>query len=366
MKIAVVGATGLVGSKMLQVLEERNFPVTELIPVASEKSVGKKIIFRKQEYTVVSMQDAINRKPAVAIFSAGGNTSLEWAPKFAAAGITVIDNSSAWRMDPSKKLVIPEINAHLLTVDDKIIANPNCSTIQMLVALAPLHRAYKIKRLVISTYQSVTGTGVKALRQLEAEEVASAALSSRRMPGSPLPEPGDPGIRRDDNPVRAGLSAGPEVSVRAYPHQIHRNCIPQCDVFTDNGYTKEEMKMVNETRKILGDDSIMATATTVRVPVVGGHSEAVNIEFHNEYDINDIRKILSEAPGCIVQDDPSKSIYPMALTAHERDEVFVGRIRRDESQPKSLNLWIVSDNLRKGAATNAVQIAEYLISQKLV
>ncbi len=390
MKIAVVGATGLVGSKMLQVLEERNFPVTELIPVASEKSVGKKITFRKQEYTVVSMQDAINMKPSVAIFSAGGNTSLEWAPKFAAAGITVVDNSSAWRMDPSKKLIIPEINAHLLTANDKIIANPNCSTIQMLVALAPLHRAYKIKRLVISTYQSVTGTGVKALRQLEFEEETVRLRDFETVrPGdgeterprdgeTDRPRDGETERPRDGETVRLGdfktvsdigaepaTGNGQPATTRAYPHQIYRNCIPQCDVFTDNGYTKEEMKMVNETRKILGDDSIMATATTVRVPVVGGHSEAVNIEFHNEYDINDIRKILSEAPGCIVQDDPSKSVYPMALTAHERDEVFVGRIRRDESQPKSLNLWIVSDNLRKGAATNAVQIAEYLISQEL-
>ncbi len=395
MKIAVVGATGLVGSKMLQVLEERNFPVTELIPVASEKSVGKKITFRKQEYTVVSMQDAINMKPAVAIFSAGGATSLEWAPKFATAGITVVDNSSAWRMDPTKKLIIPEINAHLLTAADKIIANPNCSTIQMLVALAPLHQAYKIKRLVISTYQSVTGTGVKALRQLEEEEEVGSRESGdgsrelgvgNRESGVGSRELGvgsrELGVgSRELGNVENGGDAGAEpatsnqqpatsnqqpATVRAYPHQIYRNCIPQCDVFTDNGYTKEEMKMVNETRKILGDDSIMATATTVRVPVVGGHSEAVNIEFHNEYEINDIRKLLSEAPGCIVQDDPSKSVYPMALTAHERDEVFVGRIRRDESQPKSLNLWIVSDNLRKGAATNAIQIAEYLVTQKLV
>ncbi len=373
MKIAVVGATGLVGSKMLQVLEERNFPVTELIPVASEKSVGKKITFRKQEYTVVSMQDAINMKPAVAIFSAGGATSLEWAPKFAAAGITVVDNSSAWRMDPTKKLIIPEINAHLLTAADKIIANPNCSTIQMLVALAPLHQAYKIKRLVISTYQSVTGTGVKALRQLEEEEevgsresgVGSRELGVGSRELGNVENGGDAGTEPATSNQQPATSHQQPATVRAYPHQIYRNCIPQCDVFTDNGYTKEEMKMVNETRKILGDDSIMATATTVRVPVVGGHSEAVNIEFHNEFVINDIRKLLSEAPGCIVQDDPSKSVYPMALTAHERDEVFVGRIRRDESQPKSLNLWIVSDNLRKGAATNAVQIAEYLVRQGL-
>jgi len=329
MKIAVVGATGLVGGKMLQVLEERNFPVTELIPVASVKSVGKKVMFCGKEYTVVGMQEAIDRKPVIAIFSAGGATSLEWAPKFAEAGITVIDNSSAWRMDPTKKLVIPEINADELTPEDRIIANPNCSTIQMLVALAPLHKIYGINRLVISTYQSVTGTGMKALRQLEAEE-------------------GTKGPRDQGTDM-------------AYPHQIYRNCIPQCDVFTDNGYTKEEMKMVNETRKILGDNTIRVTATTVRVPVTGGHSESVNIEFHKEFEINDIRRILSEAPGCMVIDDPSKSEYPMALTANERDEVFIGRIRRDESQPKSLNIWVVSDNLRKGAATNAIQIAEYLV-----
>jgi aspartate-semialdehyde dehydrogenase len=336
MKIAVVGATGLVGSKMLQVLEERNFPVTELIPVASEKSVGKKVIFKNKEYTVVSADEAIRMKPAIAIFSAGGGTSLELAPRFAENGITVIDNSSAWRMDPTKKLVVPEINAQELTPEDKIIANPNCSTIQMLVALAPLHRAYGIARLVISTYQSVTGTGVKALRQLQDEE--RQALN------------GDA-----DTPVQ-----------RAYPHPIYRNCIPQCDVFTENGYTKEEMKMVNETRKILGDNSIMATATTVRVPVTGGHSEAVNIEFHREYAIEDVRRLLSEAPGCIVVDNPSKSEYPMALNADGRDEVFVGRIRRDESREKCLNLWIVSDNLRKGAATNAIQIAEYLVSKGMI
>ncbi|MFH0760663.1 MAG: aspartate-semialdehyde dehydrogenase [Bacteroidota bacterium] len=333
MKIAVVGATGLVGGKMLQVLEERNFPVTVLIPVASVKSVGKKVMFRKKEYTVVGMQDAINMKPVIAIFSAGGNTSLEWAPKFAEAGITVIDNSSAWRMDPTKKLVVPEINAHVLTPEDRIIANPNCSTIQMLVALAPLHKAYGIDRLVISTYQSVTGTGMKALRQLEAEE--------------------EDGRRKTED--------GRQEIDKAYPHQIYRNCIPQCGVFTGNGYTNEEMKLVDETRKIFGDNSIRITATNVRVPVVGGHSESVNIEFHKEYEIDDVRRILSEAPGCMVIDDPLKSEYPMALTANERDEVFIGRIRRDESQPRSLNIWIVSDNLRKGAATNAIQIAEYLV-----
>lgn len=340
MKIAVVGATGLVGSKMLQVLEERNFPVTELIPVASAKSVGKKVIFKNKEYTVVSADEAIRMKPSIAIFSAGGHTSQELAPRFAANGIVVIDNSSAWRMDPSKKLVIPEINAHELTSGDLIIANPNCSTIQMLVAIAPLHRAYGIARLVISTYQSVTGTGVKALRQLEDEERAAF-------------------VTPDNN-----LSLH-EID-RAYPHQIYRNCIPQCDVFTENGYTKEEMKMVNETRKILGDQSIMVTATTVRVPVTGGHSESVNIEFHHEYDLADVRKILSEAPGCVVVDNPARSEYPMALTANGQDEVFIGRIRRDESREKCLNLWVVSDNLRKGAATNAIQIAEYLIKEGLV
>jgi len=340
MKIAVVGATGLVGSKMIQVLEERNFPVTELIPVASEKSVGKKVLFKNKEYTVVSANEAIRMKPAIAIFSAGGNTSLELAPKFAANGTIVIDNSSAWRMDPSKKLVIPEINAHELTRDDLIIANPNCSTIQMLVAIAPLHRAYGIARLVISTYQSVTGTGVKALRQLETEE--------------------EIGRRGERENVRM------DAVIRAYPHQIYRNCIPQCDVFLENGYTKEEMKMVNETRKILGDNSIMVTATTVRVPVTGGHSESINIEFRKEFDLADVRKILSEAPGCVVVDNPAKSEYPMALTANGHDEVFVGRIRRDESREKCLNIWVVSDNLRKGAATNAIQIAEYLIEKGLV
>jgi len=350
MKIAVVGATGLVGSKMVQVLEERNFPVTELIPVATARSVGKRIWFREKEYTVVSMQDAISMKPAMAIFSAGGSTSLEWAPRFAGAGTTVIDNSSAWRMDSGKKLIIPEINGHLLTPEDRIIANPNCSTIQMLIALAPLHKAFKIKRLVISTYQSVTGTGMKALRQLEEEERRGNRGTKR------------PGDQETEGP-RDQETEGTREIERAYPHQIYRNCIPQCDVFMDNGYTKEEMKMVHETRKILGDNTIRVTATTVRVPVTGGHSESVNIEFHKEYDIKDVRRILSEAPGCMVIDDPSKSEYPMALTAEGRDEVFVGRIRRDESQAKSLNVWVVSDNLRKGAATNAIQIAEYLLKQ---
>lgn len=329
MKVAVVGATGLVGQVMLKVLAERNFPVTELYPVASEKSVGKEVEFKGKKYKVISMKDAIALKPAIAIFSAGGSTSLEWAPEFAKAGITVVDNSSAWRMDKDKKLVVPEINAKILTKDDKIIANPNCSTIQMVVALAPLHHKYKAKRLVISTYQSVTGTGVKAVAQLENE--------------------------------RAGIT-GP----MAYPHVIDKNCIPQCDVFTENGYTKEEMKLVNETKKIIGDDSIRVTATAVRVPVSGGHSECVNVEFEHEFEVNEVRKILMESPGIIVQDDPSKNLYPMPRTSAERDEVFVGRIRRDETQPKTLNFWVVSDNLRKGAATNAIQIAEYLLAKKLI
>jgi aspartate-semialdehyde dehydrogenase len=329
MKIAVVGATGLVGEVMLKVLEERNFPVTELIPVASERSVGKEIIWKKKSYRIAGMQEAIDRKPAVAVFSAGGSTSLEWAPAFAAAGITVIDNSSAWRMDPEKKLVVPEINASALNENDKIIANPNCSTIQMVMALAPLHKTYGIKRLVISTYQSVTGTGAKALKQLENETE---------------------GINGE----------------MAYHYPIYKNCIPQCDVFTDNGYTKEEMKMVNETRKILGDSTIMATATTVRVPVLGGHSESVNVEFREEFDIAAVRRLLEETGGVTVQDDVSRYIYPMPLLAHGKDDVFVGRLRRDESQPKTLNMWIVSDNLRKGAATNAIQIAEYLQKKRWI
>jgi aspartate-semialdehyde dehydrogenase len=323
MKVAVVGATGLVGTKMLQVLEERKFPVDELIPVASAKSVGKEVIFKGKPYKIVSADDAIAAKPNVAIFSAGGSTSLEWAPKFAAAGITVIDNSSAWRMDPTKKLVVPELNADALTREDKIIANPNCSTIQMVVALAPLHKAYHIQRIVVSTYQSVTGTGVKAVTQLYNE--------------------------------REGKEGE-----RAYAHPIDLNVIPQIDVFLDNGYTKEEMKMVNETRKIMRDDSIRVTATTVRIPVVGGHSESVNVEFAKDYTLTEVRSLLESAPGVVVVDEPAKAQYPMPLHAHEKDEVFVGRLRRDESQPNTLNLWIVSDNLRKGAATNAVQIAEYL------
>ena len=329
MKVAVVGATGLVGSKMLQVLAERNFPVTELIPVASERSVGKEVEFKGKKYKVVSMTDAIAAKPAVAIFSAGGSTSLEWAPKFADAGITVIDNSSAWRMDPNKPLVVPEINADVLTKNDKIIANPNCSTIQMVVALNPLHKKYGIKRIVVSTYQSVTGTGVKAVTQLMNE--------------------------------RNGV-----VGERAYRYPIDLNVIPQIDVFLDNGYTKEEMKMVNETRKIMRDDSIRVTSTTVRIPVVGGHSEAVNVEFEKDYDLSDVKSILQSSPGVVVIDDPANQQYPMPMDAHEKDEVFVGRLRRDESQPNTLNMWIVSDNLRKGAATNAVQIAEYCLNHDLL
>jgi len=335
MKVAVVGATGLVGSKMLQVLEERNFPITELIPVASEKSVGKEVTFKGKKYKVVSMADGIAAKPDVALFSAGGSTSLEWAPKFAEVGTTVIDNSSAWRMDPSKKLVVPEINADALTRDDKIIANPNCSTIQMVVALNPLHKKYKIKRVVVSTYQSVTGTGKTAVDQMRGER---------------------------NKEVKGAQSEYP----MAYKYQIDLNAIPQIDVFLDNGYTKEEMKMVNETKKILRDDSIRVTSTTVRIPVMGGHSEAVNVEFEKDFDLADIKRLLTEAPGVLVVDDPATQQYPMPMHAHEKDEVFVGRIRRDDTQPNTLNLWIVSDNLRKGAATNAVQIAEYLTSKGLL
>jgi len=329
MKVAVVGATGLVGTKMLQVLAERNFPVTELIPVASEKSVGKEITYKGKQYKIVSVADAIKQKPDVAIFSAGGSTSLEQAPLFAEVGTTVIDNSSAWRMDPTKKLVVPEVNADVLTADDKIIANPNCSTIQMVVALKPLHDKYQIKRVVVSTYQSVTGTGVKAVEQLMNE--------------------------------RNGIE-GP----MAYPYKIDLNVLPQIDVFTDNGYTKEEMKMIKETQKIMGDDSIKVTATTVRIPVMGGHSESLNVEFVNDFDLAEVRDLLSKAPGVIVTDDIANLQYPMPLDAHDKDEVFVGRIRRDESQPNTLNCWVVSDNLRKGAATNAVQIAEYLVAKNLI
>jgi len=329
MKVAVVGATGLVGTKMLQVLAERNFPVTELIPVASERSVGKEVEYKGRKFKVVGMKDAIAAKPAVAIFSAGGGTSLEWAPKFAEAGITVIDNSSAWRMDPSKPLIVPEINADVLTKDDKIIANPNCSTIQMVVALNPLHKKYNIKRIVVSTYQSVTGTGVKAVSQLMNE--------------------------------RNGV-----VGERAYKYPIDLNVIPQIDVFLENGYTKEEMKMVNETKKIMRDNSIRVTSTTVRIPVVGGHSEAVNVEFSKDFDLIEVKNILQQSPGVVVVDDIANQRYPMPMDAHEKDDVFVGRLRRDESHPNTLNMWIVSDNLRKGAATNAVQIAEYLLQKGLL
>ena len=329
MKVAVVGATGLVGTKMLQVLAERNFPVTELIPVASERSVGKEVEYKGRKFKVVGMKDAIAAKPAVAIFSAGGGTSLEWAPKFAEAGITVIDNSSAWRMDPSKPLIVPEINADVLTKDDKIIANPNCSTIQMVVAVNPLHKKYNIKRIVVSTYQSVTGTGVKAVSQLMNE--------------------------------RNGV-----VGERAYKYPIDLNVIPQIDVFLENGYTKEEMKMVNETKKIMRDNSIRVTSTTVRIPVVGGHSEAVNVEFSKDFDLIEVKNILQQSPGVVVVDDIANQRYPMPMDAHEKDDVFVGRLRRDESHPNTLNMWIVSDNLRKGAATNAVQIAEYLLQKGLL
>lgn len=329
MKVAVVGATGMVGEVMLKVLAERNFPITELIPVASERSVGKEVDFKGTKFKVVSLETAVALKPQIALFSAGGDTSKEWAPKFAEAGTTVIDNSSAWRMDATKKLVVPEINAAELSTADKIIANPNCSTIQMVLALAPLHKKYTIKRVVVSTYQSVTGTGVKAVKQLENEY--------------------------------AGIEGE-----MAYKYPIHRNAIPQIDVFEDNGYTKEEMKMTRETKKIMGDDSIKVTATTVRIPTVGGHSESVNIEFANDFDLSDVRQLLGETPGITLQDNISAFEYPMPLYAEGKDDVFVGRIRRDESQPNTLNLWIVADNLRKGAATNAVQIAEYLVENKLV
>lgn len=329
MRIAVVGATGMVGNVMLKTLEERNFPVTELIPVASERSVGKKITYKGKEYTVVGLQTAVDMQPDIALFSAGGDTSLAWAPKFAEVGTTVIDNSSAWRMDASKKLIVPEINANTLTAADKIIANPNCSTIQMVVALAPLHKKYKIKRLVISTYQSITGTGVKAVQQLENEYKG-------------------------------------EKGEMAYPYPIHKNAIPHCDVFEENGYTKEEMKLVRETHKILDDRTIGITATAVRIPVVGGHSECINIEFEREFDVAKIRKLLNESSGVTVQDNLDTNTYPMPIYAHGKDDVFVGRIRRDLSQPNTLNMWIVADNLRKGAATNTIQIAEYLIENGLV
>ena len=329
MKVAVVGATGMVGEVMLKVLAERNFPITELIPVASERSVGKIITYKGNDYNVVGLETAVSMRPDIALFSAGGDTSLEWAPKFAEVGTTVVDNSSAWRMDPTKKLVVPEINANELTKDDKIIANPNCSTIQLVMALNPLHKKYKMKRVVVSTYQSVSGTGVKAVRQLE-NEIA--------------------GIEGE----------------MAYPYPIGRNALPHCDVFEDNGYTKEEMKLAREPQKIMNDRTFSISATAVRIPTAGGHSESVNVEFENDFDLADVRKLLHETPGVVVQDNTDTNTYPMPIFAHEKDEVFVGRIRRDETQPNSLNMWIVADNLRKGAATNTIQIAEYLIDKGLV
>ncbi len=329
MRVAVVGVTGMVGNVMLEVLKEHNFPVTELIPVASEKSIGKKINFKGKEYSVIGLEQAVSRKPDVALFSAGASVSKEWAPRFAQVGTTVVDNSSAWRMDETKKLVIPEINADVLTKDDKIIANPNCSTIQMLVALAPLQAKYGIKRIVVSTYQSITGTGVKAVRQLENEYKG-------------------------------------EKGEMAYHYPIHRNAIPHCDVFEDNGYTKEEMKLVRETKKILRDDTIAVTATAVRIPVVGGHSESINVELKTDFSIDEVRALLAKSAGIKVQDNTDTNTYPMPIYAHGKDEVFVGRIRRDESQANTLNLWVVADNLRKGAATNTIQIAEYLIAHKLL
>jgi aspartate-semialdehyde dehydrogenase len=329
MKVAIVGATGMVGAVMLKVLEERNFPVTELIPVASARSAGKKLSFKGNEYTVVTLEDAVKMNADIALFSAGGDTSLEWAPKFAEAGTTVVDNSSAWRMNPTKKLVVPEVNGDVLTKEDKIIANPNCSTIQLVMALAPLHEKYKMKRLIISTYQSVSGSGLKAVQQLDNEEA---------------------GIKGE----------------MAYPHPIGRNALPHCDVFLENGYTKEEMKLVTEPKKILRDDSFAVTATAVRIPTAGGHSESVNVEFVNDFDLADVRQLLNDFPGVIVQDDLETNTYPMPINAHNKDDVFVGRIRRDESLPNTLNMWIVADNLRKGAATNTVQIAEYLVANKLI
>ena len=328
MRVAIVGATGMVGNVVLKVLKEQNFPITELILVASQKSVGKLIEFGSLSFPIVNIESAVEMKPDIAIFSAGGETSLEWAPRFAAVGTTVIDNSSAWRMDPSKKLIVPEINGHLLTKEDKIIANPNCSTIQLLLALAPLHKEFKIKRVIVSTYQSITGTGVKALQQLENER----------------------------NGIQGEM---------AYPYPIDKNCIPHCDDFLENGYTKEEMKLTNETKKIL-DPNIHVTATAVRIPIVGGHSESVNVEFENDFELNNVRKILHDSSGITLKDDPTTNTYPMAKYAEEKDDVFVGRIRRDESQPKTLNMWIVADNLRKGAATNTVQIAKLLVENNLI
>jgi aspartate-semialdehyde dehydrogenase len=330
MKLAIVGATGLVGQEVLKVIDERNIEFDELYLIASAKSVGQKIKFKGKEYTVKSIEEGCEIAPDVAIFSAGGSTSLEWAPKYADKGTIVIDNSSAWRMDPAKKLVVPEINGHVLKIDDRIIANPNCSTIQMVMALAPLHVKYKIKRIVVSTYQSVTGTGKDAVQQMMEERQGST------------------------NPIKV------------YPHRIDMNALPHIDSFLDNGYTKEEMKMVNETRKILGDETIGVTSTTVRIPAIGGHSEAVNVEFHKEFDLNEVREILENTEGVVVQDDVKNNVYPMPINSHGKDEVFVGRLRRDESQPRTLNMWVVSDNLRKGAATNAVQIAEFLMEKSLV
>ncbi|MCL5246395.1 aspartate-semialdehyde dehydrogenase [Cellulophaga sp. 20_2_10] len=329
MKVALVGATGMVGEVMLNVLRERNFPLTELLLVASERSVGKKMTYNGKEHTVIGLADAVAAKPDLAIFSAGGDTSLEWAPKFAEVGTTVVDNSSAWRMDPTKKLIVPEINAHELTKEDKIIANPNCSTIQLVMVLAPLHKKYKMKRVVVSTYQSVSGTGVKAVQQLE-NEIA--------------------GVKGE----------------MAYPYPISRNALPHCDVFMDNGYTKEEMKLSREPQKIFNDRTFSLTATAVRIPTAGGHSESVNVEFYNDADVSEVRQVLSQTAGVVVQDNPDTNTYPMPIYAHNKDDVFVGRIRRDESQANTLNMWIVADNLRKGAATNAVQIAEYLNNNKLL
>ena len=329
MKLAVVGATGMVGEVMLRILSERNFPLTELIPVASERSVGKKIYYQGNSLEVLGLSTAVSMAPDLALFSAGGDTSLEWAPKFAEVGTVVIDNSSAWRMDPNKKLIIPEINSQILTKKDRIIANPNCSTIQMLMALAPLKNTYGINRIVVSTYQSITGTGIKAVQQLENES----------------------------------LNVKGEM---AYPYPIHQNALPHCDIFMDNGYTKEEMKLVNETHKILGDESIGITATAIRIPVVGGHSESINIQLKSEFQLDDIRKLLHESPGIVLQDNPDTNTYPMPIYAKGKDEVFVGRIRKDFSQENSINLWVVSDNLRKGAATNTIQIAEYLVNNDLI
>lgn len=329
MNVALVGATGLVGSVMLDVLEERKFPVSELIPVASERSIGKKLMFRGEPTRVIGLQEAVERRPQLALFSAGGSTSLEWAPRFAEAGTTVVDNSSAWRMDPDMKLVVPEINADILGPDDKIIANPNCSTIQLVMALSPLHRRYRMKRVVVSTYQSVSGTGIQAVEQMERES------------------------RQEKGPM-------------AYPYPIYQNALPHCDEFMENGYTREEMKLAREPQKILDDRSFSVTATAVRIPTAGGHSEAVNVEFYKDFDLEEVRRLLRETPGVIVQDSPETQTYPMPIYAHGKDEVFVGRIRRDESQANTLNLWVVADNLRKGAATNAIQIAEYLYHNKML